>query len=45
MDDNQRLNRILETIACGVMYICWYIPQLAHQSNTGPALLALIWFF
>jgi hypothetical protein len=45
MDDNQRLNRIFETIAYGVMYICWCITQLAHLSHTGHALLALIRFF
>ncbi len=45
MDDNQRLNRIFETIACAVMYICWYITQLTHLFHTGHAPLALIRFF
>ncbi len=33
MDDNQRLNRIFETIAYGVMYIWWCITQLTHLSH------------
>jgi hypothetical protein len=45
MDDNQRLNRIFETFACGVMSICWCITQLTHLSHTGHALMALIWYF
>jgi hypothetical protein len=45
MDDNQRLDRIFETIDCGVMSICWYITQLTHLSHTGHALLALLRFF